>query len=220
MIEIWLYCECQNGKRQNKKQKKEIMILESLMIGPGSKGTIGRQYTTMRIKGQQILRVRVDPANPKTAAQQSQRGKMTTTLAEYHSIGLTADDLAAYNRWATASWRKLSGYNLFTQQRLLWYGLGGIANFDCRGVEASDTETNSADIDCNLQTGGSATVYYGASRTSQLDTQVMTDDTDDTFSATLSGLASGIVYYYYIKYGDTGTGLARTGLYTFTTPST
>lgn len=192
-----------------------MAIQESLLFGRGSKGTIGKQITMYPLKGQQVARIRVIPTNPNTAAQQAQRAILTKVVGEYHTAGLTDDDLSAYNRWASASYRTQSGYNRFSSERIGWYKAGDDESI-LKNVTITYASATTATVDCDLATGNSATVYYGTSKTSQPSTQAMTDDADGTFSATLSGLSTGVQYYLYILYKDTTDAQSmRTGLYAY-----
>ena len=195
-----------------------MAIVESPLLALNAKKTIGKTLTYMRLKGQNVVRQRVIPANPKTASQQTQRGLMSAAVALFHSLGLTAVDLAALNRWATASFRKLSGYNLFVKTRVDYL----IANGDA-DVEPPNTITlgvpTPTTFNVEFDATGSETpnAYIGTSKTSQLTIVACVAGEVQQWKAAFTGLAPSTTYYFYLVSFDTDANEQRSGLYTFTT---
>jgi len=191
-------------------------ILTLPLMSMAAKGTLGDALTFGRLKGQNIVRIRVIPANPKTAGQTSQRGKLTSTVDEWHTAGLTAADIEAYNRWASASFRTMSGYNLFTSQRVKYRVQGG-AEIPMFGAAVSVIQATDFTLDLDAISGGVAKVFLGTTKTSQPTEYTMTDSTGDKFTDLIDGLAASTKYYWYIQYTDAATFYYRSGLYTTTT---
>ena len=191
-------------------------ILTLPLLSMTAKGTLGDALTFGRLKGQNIVRIRVIPANPDTAAQQSQRGKLTTTVDEWHVSGLTAVDIEAWNRWASASFRTMSGYNLFTSQRVKYRVQGG-TEVPMFAATVSAIQAADFTLDLDAVSGGTCKVYLGTTKTSQPTEYTMTDSTGDKFTDLIDGLAASTKYYWYIEYTDAATFSYRSGLYTTTT---
>lgn len=192
-------------------------IVDSPLLGMGAKKSIGKTITYFRLKGQNIARQRVIPANPNTAAQQTQRGLMSTVVGYFHTLGLNALDLAALNRWASAAFRKLSGYNLFVRTVLDYILLGGTENYFAHGVSIGSVTASGAVLSYTAKSAGTGKVMYGTSKTSQLSEKTSVDATGDSWSGTLTGLAASTTYYAYIEQADAASKAIRGGLYTFTT---
>ena len=193
-----------------------MAILTLPLLSLGAKGSVGGALTFERLKGQNVVRMLVTPANPKTAGQQSQRGKFTTTVDEFHTAGLTAADLEAYNRWASASFRKMSGYNLFTSQRVK-YRIQGGTDVPMFAATVSVIQATDFTLDLDAVSGGVCKVFVGTTKTSQPTEYTMVDSTGDKFTDLIDGLAASTQYYWYIEYTDAATFSYRSGLYTTTT---
>lgn len=192
-----------------------MAIVDSPLLSLGARKSIGKTITFSRIKGQNVARQRVIPANPNTADQQTQRSIMAKAVSDFQVGGLTEDDRTAYNRWATVSYRNKSGYNLFVGQRCDYLRAGGDDTFLLKDVQIDPASANTADVEVTLKAGGSGTVYYGTSKSSQLSTQALVYDSGTSYGCTLSGLVEGATYYAYVLWQDDDLGEMRTGLYTW-----
>ena len=73
------------------------------------------QVRTQGGKQQTILSPFYIPSNPQTAAQQTNRAKMTAAVLAWQ--GLTPEQKEVYNQ--KAKYKNLSGYNLYLQEHLL-----------------------------------------------------------------------------------------------------
>ena len=195
-----------------------MAIVESPLLALSAKKTIGKTLTYMRLKGQNVVRQRVIPTNPHTASQQTQRGLMSAAVELFHTLGLTAVDLAALNRWATASFRKLSGYNLSVKTRVDYLIGNGDPNVEPPNTATIGTPT---DDSCTVEfdAAGSETpkAFIGTSKTSQLTSVACAAGTVQQWKAAFTGLAPSTTYYFYLVSFDTDANEQRSGLYTFTT---
>lgn len=193
-----------------------MAIVDSPLLSLGAKKTIGKTLTFLRVKGQNIVRQRVIPANPKTAAQQAQRALLAKAVAEWHSAGLNADDIAALNRWASASFRTQSGYNRQVAERIAWYAAGndtGIA----KKVTHDSFGAGTCSYLCELAIANTGTVHWGTSKTAQPSSAAMVDNADGSFDIDMTSLVDGVTYYFYLAIEDAVPAQAyRTGLYKFT----
>lgn len=186
------------------------------LFGFGASGKLGDAIVFGRWKGIDVARKYVVPANPDTAAQNTQRGYMTTAVAAWHDLTntLNALDVAAWNRLAGAQSTARSGFNEFVKRFVNNKVLGGSAGWFFGAT--APTLTAAAfiqNIDDSL--GGTlvVTLHLGNSKTNfpvtSTDAQVggLT-----TFAATNTTYAAGTTVYWYF---DTGTGATykRSGLY-------
>lgn len=192
-------------------------IVDSPLLSLGARKTLGKTITFMRLKGQNIARQRVIPANPRSAAQQAQRGLMGTAVTQYQSGGLTSTDKSAYDRWASAAYRKLSGYNLFVRQILAWLKSGNDAAV-IKEVSLTHDGGDTAVASVEFPAGNTGQIRIGDSKTSQPDAVDLVDGEDDTYSATVEGLVDDVTYYFYVTINDplTAEQEYRSGLYSYT----
>ena len=195
-----------------------MAIVESPLLALSAKKTIGKTLTYMRLKGQNVVRQRVIPANPHTASQQTQRGLMSAAVELFHILGLTAVDLAALNRWATASFRKLSGYNLFVKTRVDYLIDNGDASVEPPNTATIGVPTDdSCTVEFDAASSETPNAFIGTSKTSQL--TIVACAVGDTleWKAAFTGLSPSTTYYFYLVSYDTDANDQRSGLYTFTT---
>lgn len=69
-------------------------------------------------KGIPYMRKYVVPSNPQTTAQTTQRGYVTSIVSAWKNYFTTAGGRSAWNRWATANSRTMSGFNAFASNAL------------------------------------------------------------------------------------------------------
>lgn len=175
-------------------------------------GQIAKTLVYMNWKGIDDVRKYVIPANPRTAAQQTQRGYFSGAVEEWHTDGYSALDVAAFNLYALALKVAQSGFNVFVKLKVLadvavktWTKLIDITI----GTPAATT--------CDVTIAGvdhPSNLYYGTSKTSMFNEVAGVYTTLMTYAMT--GLSASTKYYFYIK--ATGADAAeRTGIYSFKT---
>jgi hypothetical protein len=94
------------------------------LLGVAASGSIGRSIVFGRWKGINYARQHAAPANPRTAAQVSQRDLMTYVVGLWQRMPASVQD--AYNAGARGT--AMSGYNLWAKRNLV--SLRGDANND------------------------------------------------------------------------------------------
>jgi hypothetical protein len=188
------------------------------LFGFGASGQLGEAIVFSKWKGIDVARKYVVPANPNTAGQSTQRGYMTSAVAEWHDTTnvLTATDKAAWNRLAGIQSTPRSGFNEFCR-RAIDAAIDDAAAFEHMFGIANVTLTHNAfKADIDDSAGGTLTVtlYVGTSKTffsaSSTDAQVggLT-----SFTAFDTGFAAGETVYYYFEVPHAAT-YKRSGLYT------
>jgi len=80
-----------------------------------ARGQIAGTLVYFPWKGIDAVRSYVIPANPNSAAQQTQRGYFGDAVDLWHTLGLDADDRTAWNRFATTLPTPQSGFNAFVR---------------------------------------------------------------------------------------------------------
>ena len=165
-------------------------------------------------KGIDVVRKYVIPANPNTAAQQTQRGYFGGAVEDWHTDGFTAVDVVAWNLYALAQKVAASGFNMLVKLKILcavaaetWVPL----------VDCLVTAIGAAGAQINITgtVGSTVKLYWGTSKTSMFNEEAMVDTAGD-YEVTLAACGSSTKIYFYIM-DKTAANQARTGIYTFTT---
>lgn len=79
--------------------------------GLGASKSIGDSIVFYKRKGVQCVREKVTPANPNTAAQQTERTQFSEGVDQWHNVKLIAVDKTAWNTRATIVGGGQSGFN-------------------------------------------------------------------------------------------------------------
>lgn len=93
----------------------------------GARGQLAETLVYFPWKGIDAVRSYVVPANPNSAGQQTQRGYFGDAVDKWHTLGLDADDRAAWNRYATTLPTPQSGFNAFVRDYVN-LRVGGLAD--------------------------------------------------------------------------------------------
>ncbi len=136
-------------------------------------GQLGEVLVYFPWKGLDCVRTYVIPANPNTAGQQSQRTKLTAAVNDWHTIGIDADDLTAWNRYATTLAAIMSGFNAFVRDHINIEISGETPDM---GFDGAITDAGGGTFDCTIEEGGSwdaADILWGYSPTSLINTQAL-----------------------------------------------
>lgn len=89
------------------------------LVSLEARGAIGKAVVYFPWKGINAVREYVIPANPKTAAQQTQRGYMTDAVTDWHASEFTTLDADAWRLAATLIKKVLTGPNTFIRTHVL-----------------------------------------------------------------------------------------------------
>lgn len=187
--------------------------LKAPLFSLEARGALGEDIVFFPWKGIAAVRAYVIPANPQTAAQQTQRGYMTSAVAEWHAASFNADDQTAFNRWAGVHARTMTGFNRFCKEYIDEARLGNtwerIRNYVMLAAGA-----NSIAIRLNKAAGGNVpTIRWGTSKTFFPNSASMVDGGDGTWSYTIPGLTANTLYYITVEVGVSGTDYGRLGIY-------
>ena len=180
-------------------------------------GQIAKTLVFMKWKGIDDVRKYVIPANPNTAAQQAQRGHITSALSMWHVTDWIAADLTAWNLYATTLGKVMSGFNafvkLFVDAKVAGATLAEMYNF-----AATPAATTCSIVFSTGLTGvKAATIKYGVSKTAMVEGEDQAADTG-TVTFSLTGLVASTKYFCKVipKEADE---LSYSGIYSFTTPA-
>lgn len=181
-------------------------------------GQLAKTLVYSRWKGISDVRSYVIPANPRSSGQTTQRGYFGDAVAEWHTLGLTADDVEAWNRGANNAPRPQSGFNYFvgTLINLLVSGLSTVQT--AMGFSGGISDSGSGQVDFTVEEGGAAvscTFKWGYTPTSLIESATGTE-TANVWDATNVAAASGSIVYMRAELKNMGGDvIGTTGTYRF-----
>jgi len=198
---------------------KKMAKLTAPLLSLTASGTIAKSVTYGTWKGIKYARQRVIPANPNSAGQQTQRGYLTTVVAQFHDTTdiLTALDLANLNRGALYSGRPMSGFNLFCKNRVDTLVAGATVLNLHNTVEHSVTADTMV-IKCDHDSSASVKMRWGVSPTALVN--VVTRDESSTPGATSTFTVENLnatTKYYYQVYSSVASSVENQGIGQITT---
>lgn len=138
-------------------------------------GQLGKSLVYFPWKGIDAVRSYVEPANPNTGAQQTQRGYLTNAVSDWHTIGLIAIDETAWNRYALTLPDPMSGFNAFCRDHINIQVAGLTPDMGFAGTVADDGDgTFTMTIN---EDGAAVTVdlLWGTSVTALINTEPCTE---------------------------------------------
>jgi len=190
-----------------------VTKLKAPLLSFGARGAISKSVVFFGWKGIDCAREYVVPANPKTAAQMTQRGHLEDAVDEWHGAVYTADDRTAWNRYAGVLAQIMSGFNAFVRSFIqnaiagnTWWRL---KNGRFTGVTASQfffwVDATAGAPNCKCYVGTSKTFFPYSDTMPQVD--------GGQFRAQVPGLLPDTLYYVYATRGEGTAQYGRTGIY-------
>lgn len=187
--------------------------LSAPLLSFEARGKIANALVYFPWKGINAVRQYVIPANPRTAAQTTQRGYMTAAVTAWHAAPYDALDVTAWNRYAGVLAKIMSGFNAMIKAHVDEALLGNTWE-RLRNGSSSNQDDTTFDVTVQKIGGGNApTCHYGTRKTHFPDSEVLGDIGGATWSVELTGLSADTLYYFYFDVGASGTDYARTGIY-------
>lgn len=178
-----------------------------------ARGKLANAVVHFPWKGLHVVREYVVPANPRSAAQVTQRALMTAAVAAYHTAEYTAADSIALNRWAGTIKAALTGFNAMIRAHIT-EGLLGNTWEDIKDGQSYGAGAAGFSLQVTKASGGDApTVHYGTRRTFFPDSVALADQGGNVWAVTLAGLSASTLYYFYVAVGASADDWGRTGIY-------
>jgi len=160
-------------------------------------------------KGIAYARSKVDPSNPNTAKQQTQRGYLKAAVTRFqdvnHSIG--ALGLAALNRAANYAASVMSGFNWYIKNQVDTAKAAASIHQMFNPVESNVTDAAFTVVLSTVASCTSIAMFYGTSPTAMLNLKQRTEGgtAGTTHTFTCTGLAATTTYYYKIISSEIGS---------------
>jgi hypothetical protein len=188
------------------------------LFGFGASGKLGNALVFGKWKGIDVARRYVIPANPNTSGQSTQRGKLTSAVAEWHDVTnpLSAADKEAWDRLAGVQATPRTGFNEFCK-RAIDASIDYSAAFEHMfGITNIVTTASAFKADIDDSAGGTLTVTIHLGNTKTYFPVTATDAQVGgltSFTAFNTTFAAGDTVYYWFDV-PTGATYKRSGLYT------
>ena len=184
------------------------------LLSFGATGQIGKTMVASTWKGISYMRKYTVPANPNTAAQQTQRALITASVSAYRNYFTHATGRAAWNYAASASGKAQSGFNLFTSNNAKMCASDADASFADEASEAANVVTiamlNSDDGGDGDEAGNFA-LWVGTTPSNLLYVEDIAIAAGDIVCTVVAG-AIGTVEYFQLR----KDGYDRSGTYKIT----
>jgi len=182
------------------------------LFSMGASGKLADSLVYMNWKGIQDVRQWLIPANPKTAKQQTQRGRLADAVDMVHATAFNQSDRDAWDLYASTLPAVMSGFNAlvkaYIDAKVAGKNFTPIYACAVSGVSASGfTVTVKSNLSADVQ------LAYGTSKT-VLGSEVSGtySSVDKTWTFTLSGLSSQVKYYFQIR-STVANDEGKTGIY-------
>jgi hypothetical protein len=193
--------------------------LKAPLFSLGASGQLGKALVFFGWKGLNVVREHVVPANPKTTAQNTQRGYLTEAVAQIHTaqahaFALTSLDVSAYALWGSTFATPRTWFNQAVKNIIDQLVKAGKYTVCKMGVSTPASGTLNITIKLAHKahdTGGS--FYYGTSKTALVNSMAA-DVTDEIRHKLITGLTNGVKYYWQYRSSapDASIGI-RSGIY-------
>lgn len=180
-------------------------LLSIIAVGTIDKKLIYRK----RKKGDDVKRY-TKTVNPDLPGQQTQKGFFKEAILEWKTGGYSSKDIEAWNLYARANRKAVSGFNMFAKFKIAadiesktWERLTNCNIYDVTGVGFK--------VDINVNSDHSGKLYIGTSKLSMLK-EVTGVFSVDKYKIEVTGLSPVTKYYFFIKNTSEGK-RGRTGIY-------
>lgn len=160
-------------------------------------GVLGKKIISQTRKKIKYIKVYTKPKNPRTETQQTNRNYIKLAVEEWGKEGYTELDKQAWNFYAKAKSKNMSGYNAFVK-----FYLNAMVNLEewttVKNCVIYDINSSSAKVSMDIESDREGILYLGTSK------YYMAKEYYPVFSEgkyifTLTELDPDTKYYFYIK---------------------
>lgn len=180
---------------------------KSPLLSFGATGKLGNTLVYSRWKNLFVIKSKVDPTNPSTAAQETQRSIYGAAVEFWRTTEFNEHDIAAFRLWSRRNKVKGTEYNMVVKL----YNDCIIAGEDwreCRGIVVGGLFPTNPTVKIDGDASKTLNLFWGTSPGGLEDLGAM-DQFGDNWQMGVGGLTVGVPYYFTFK----GDGVQQTGLY-------
>jgi len=186
--------------------------VEAPLFSFGARGKLGNALVYFPWKGLNVVRTYAVPANPSSAAQQTQRARMSAAVTDWHDAGLIALDVTAWDRHAATRPSSMSGFNSFVKDHVDLQVGGDTPEM---GFAATVVDDGDDTFTMTIDEAGTATAVnlkWGTSPTALINTEVATE-VANTWTADPADNVAGQTIYGRFEISDAGGIIGYTGIF-------
>lgn len=195
-----------SAKNQRAKEQPLVAKVKAPLLSLGASGAIGEALVFFPWKGLNVAREYVVPANPRTTAQNTQRGHLTAAVADIHAAQahavkpLVEADVRAYALWASVVKSATTWFNQACRNYIDQL-VAGLLPTVFRGYTVTSTVANTVRANIygdEIAAGKIATgnFKWGTSKTALVHTQAATPNLGaNNMWADIAGLTPGVKYF-------------------------
>jgi len=194
--------------------------LKGPLFSLGASGSIGEAIVYFGWKGLNVAREYVVPANPKTTLQNNQRARLTAAVALLRVAQIVdtypfrEEDAAAYALWGSTYPTPRTWFNQWVKHYidLVIDGKMGRVFRNVVTTPGTDELVLSGNYHALAMTAGN--IKYGTSKTALMSTKACSTVSVSSFNATLTGLTTGVKYYWQFEGKTPGNAVGvKSGIY-------
>jgi len=188
------------------------------LMSMDARGKLGNTLVFTGWKGIKTVRQFVIPANPNTAAQQTQRTRMSNTVATWKDID--SADRTAWGTWSGYEAKPMSGFNAYTKAQTK--NLVEVATAHTAKTVTAAAAVESVDVACIAEKLTDRTavaslttlrVDYGTTPRDLGNTATLIWDAgSSSYKVSVASLVAGTTYYFRIS--DTALPYSISGIFT------
>lgn len=178
----------------------------------GASGQLGKALVFFPWKGLNVARSFVIPANPSSSGQQTQRGHFGDAVDEWHTVGLDADDVTAWNRLAATLPNPQSGFNAFVGSNVDIRLDGETPEMGFDGSIVDDGDDTFSGAITEAGDADAVDMVWGTSPTSLINTEAAAE-TANTWDAAPADNVAGQTLYARFRLKKTGNLIGETGIF-------
>lgn len=182
------------------------------LLSFGARGAIADTLVYFPWKGIDCVRSYVIPSNPNTAAQQTQRGHFGDAIDGWHDDGLDADDVSAWNRYASSLTKSMSGFNAFVRDHVDLAVAGETPDMPVNGALVDDADNTFSGSCDESGTWDAADMIWGTSPTALNNTSAGAETTN-TWDFTPADSLSGVRIFARFVGKLSGNVVGRSGVF-------
>jgi hypothetical protein len=193
-----------------------MATVDAPLFSFGASGQLAKALVYFPWKGLKCVRSYVRPANPETTDQEAQRTKLHTGVDYWHTTGLTAGDITAWNALAAIDEKPQSGFNKFVASVIAILQAGGDTDMCKEGTLATGgAGTFTAICKDSLAKATSGFFDWGYSPTALLTSDALAEAPASTWTLAAEAATVGAWVYGRFRLIKAGLTVGRTGIYKF-----